>query len=669
MKKALCAIIIAVCVMASSPAFAVNYYVKNGGNNASDGLTDATAWETVAGVRTKTGTLVSGDWVLFKRGGTWDEELSVSEAGLNFGAYGTDTTPPIFTNVAGPYSGEVLAANQTHYGLWFKNWPVYVWSKDGTKFQYCIFSDLPSGQTGNISTGDAATTVTVQNCLFTSSKGYACVYGSANHIVQNNIFFGNALTYAPIYAAGGESSYSNNLFGGGDYTPNATGKAPECKAGGTGVCTDDGSNQKLTDTTAPNPKFTSHRYTARPKVVFSISNDIAFAVCVMTSLQAYGVKGTYNPYAGFVGAGSVYPNAASAGMCVGGPYDLTDAQDLIDSGDLTYACRGGYNNPMTAAIAASAAVISSTNGGDLALTVDGVAKTLTLTSSGNPENNVALDWNADATMYDADIDAAISGKGWSMVNTYNFRLSSLKDTACAAFPCTVPYDDQTGANRWFYDESIAATASIEAFLSRNIVETWNWPGQNGATNTDFVSYLYTTSGLSGAAEVDSAPTANGTYLDSYNIYTMRKVGLYVGAGYLLGAGTDSAIKAGARSIWAWGAQTGGVIYLLNENGGAGSSLSQMQTFVTEMNALGVEWVYPSELITALVASHTTADGLTYTKTYAHGDYRLQRGSTAINAGANVSLTTDILGNPIKGLPDIGPYEYQSSSGGGSLLMW
>lgn len=40
------------------------------------------------------------------------------------------------------------------------------------------------------------------------------------------------------------------------------------------------------------------------------------------------------------------------------------------------------------------------------------------------------------------------------------------------------------------------------------------------------------------------------------------------------------------------------------------------------------------------------------------DYRLRGGSPAKNAGVDVGLTTDFLGKPIKGLPDIGAYEYR-----------
>lgn len=43
------------------------------------------------------------------------------------------------------------------------------------------------------------------------------------------------------------------------------------------------------------------------------------------------------------------------------------------------------------------------------------------------------------------------------------------------------------------------------------------------------------------------------------------------------------------------------------------------------------------------------------------DFHLQASSPAINAGVDIGLRTDYLGNAIVGLPDIGAYEFQSSS--------
>jgi hypothetical protein len=50
------------------------------------------------------------------------------------------------------------------------------------------------------------------------------------------------------------------------------------------------------------------------------------------------------------------------------------------------------------------------------------------------------------------------------------------------------------------------------------------------------------------------------------------------------------------------------------------------------------------------------------------DYRLNPASPAINAGKDVGLTTDFLGKPIRGLPDIGAYEYQKTGGTGSISI-
>jgi hypothetical protein len=44
------------------------------------------------------------------------------------------------------------------------------------------------------------------------------------------------------------------------------------------------------------------------------------------------------------------------------------------------------------------------------------------------------------------------------------------------------------------------------------------------------------------------------------------------------------------------------------------------------------------------------------------DFRLKAGSPAINAGTDMGLTTDFLGRPIIGIPDIGAYEHTPSGG-------
>lgn len=74
------------------------------------------------------------------------------------------------------------------------------------------------------------------------------------------------------------------------------------------------------------------------------------------------------------------------------------------------------------------------------------------------------------------------------------------------------------------------------------------------------------------------------------------------------------------------------------------------------NVLNYMGTYTAATITNFEASAQTTDAL-FTDAK-NGDFSLQTGSPAINAGVNVGLTTDILGNPIVGNPDIGAYERQ-----------
>jgi hypothetical protein len=663
MKKILFTILL---ILFAWNAGAATYYVAN--NGTAKGATAcatflamatnvSTPAKTIADMAACAATLANGDTIAFKRGDVWAERLKVAHANITFTSYGVGVHP-IFTG-DGTYSCEVAADNQTFQNIWFQSHPMYAWARNGTKIYYNLFSDLTSGQTGNIQTAGTADIDIANNTFTANANGvvYSSIYGSSTRNIRNNIFFGSHYIFAPIYTSADTSTYSNNVFAGGSCLPYQTGSALECKTSGGGICSDGGSNLKLTDSAANNPKFVSNRYGSIPKAVFSISNNPMFFVCLMNTLKDYGVKGTYNPYKGFVGAGSVYPNAVSATMCTGGPYDLSDMQSLIDGGYATATCRGGNDNPMNPTIkAAKAATISSTNTGDLVLTIDGATtKTLTLTSTGNPANNITIDWSVD-TKNSTDLSAALSGKGWTLaLNGYSFRLSSLKNTSCTTFPCDVNWDDETGSSRWYYDESIAATASINTYLGRDVVRTWNWPGTAGATNAEFVDYLRATSGLYGAAEVDSAPVSTGTYLYSYDVYLIKKTNI----GSLKGDGSDAQIKAAARSLWAWATQTGGVIYLLGENTASSLSLAQTVTLVQELNALGVEWVFPIDLINSIKADHINTTGTVWTKTYPHGNYNLKSGSPAINAGINVGLTTDIEGKTVNSdHPEIGCYEYK-----------
>ena len=64
-----CCVLFFLCLFLASPAWAATYYVKNGGNDNLDGLSDATAWATIAKVQAK---VTNGDTVYFRSQDTWE---------------------------------------------------------------------------------------------------------------------------------------------------------------------------------------------------------------------------------------------------------------------------------------------------------------------------------------------------------------------------------------------------------------------------------------------------------------------------------------------------------------------------------------------------------------------------------------------------------------------
>lgn len=69
------------------------YYVSPSGSDAANGLTIATAWQTINKINTST--FVAGSKILFEKGGTWREQLEIPSSGtadayITFSSYGTN---------------------------------------------------------------------------------------------------------------------------------------------------------------------------------------------------------------------------------------------------------------------------------------------------------------------------------------------------------------------------------------------------------------------------------------------------------------------------------------------------------------------------------------------------------------------------------------------------
>ena len=76
------------------------YYVKNGGNDALAGTSDATAWATIAKVNSFQSSLVAGDIVKFNRGDEWLGTITIGKTGtsgnrITYTSYGTGDEPRI----------------------------------------------------------------------------------------------------------------------------------------------------------------------------------------------------------------------------------------------------------------------------------------------------------------------------------------------------------------------------------------------------------------------------------------------------------------------------------------------------------------------------------------------------------------------------------------------
>lgn len=93
-------------------ASAETYYVSNSGNDANNGASTGTSWQTISKVNS---TIISGDSVLFNKGDTWTERINVSGSDIYFGSYGIGVKPVVtglqtvsgFTNFGNIWSASI----------------------------------------------------------------------------------------------------------------------------------------------------------------------------------------------------------------------------------------------------------------------------------------------------------------------------------------------------------------------------------------------------------------------------------------------------------------------------------------------------------------------------------------------------------------------------------
>ena len=135
--------VVVVCAMAGTARAATYYVDATGGVDTNDGLSQGTAWKTVAKVNGAT--FSAGDQILFKRGQVWNESLVPPSSGASgnpivFDAYGTGEAPTLTGYVPLPASSWTADISN-----------VWKTSITSSSFNYVLFGYIGSdGSVGSV---------------------------------------------------------------------------------------------------------------------------------------------------------------------------------------------------------------------------------------------------------------------------------------------------------------------------------------------------------------------------------------------------------------------------------------------------------------------------------------------------------------------------------------
>lgn len=311
-------------------------------------------------------------------------------------------------------------------------------------------------------------------------------------------------------------------------------------------------------------------------------------------------------------------------------------------------------------------VTSTTNTDNPLFIVDTTGKTVSLTHTAGTNNcsqpyTNTNGYNDTGTIN--DFITACTGKGWTIsMGTFNYatatiskqmKLKALAATAGTAVPtsgttCQALVDSTaliaaeiTDSKAWFADQVVNGLDAPIYF---------QYP--NGSQN-DTIRTAVKDAGYIGA--MSNATGGASFNLSSFDAYRHQ----YFDGPTAKGGGTDAEIDAWAIHDYVRTMSVGGV-HSMSYHGTAQISNAQLARYIGKMQELGVTFETSGAIITAIRASHSTADGgITWTKTYPDlSNYHLLYNSPAIDSGVDISLTSDTEGNKIYGIPDIGSYEYQ-----------
>lgn len=254
-----------------------------------------------------------------------------------------------------------------------------------------------------------------------------------------------------------------------------------------------------------------------------------------------------------------------------------------------------------------------------------------------------------------------SGLGNKRRGIYSSALASVTGVSTAS-----EYTALLDRDRFYYTELVEEKALAES--KGLIVNTQTTPG--GANDADFRDWIssdthgYFTKGgttpflgafrsdTSGSYTLSSDETSGDPLLAGFQVYNgaWEIIPEYIGT-------TD--IERNAATLLDWMGYVGGAMLVLGHDTDDYSE-ENWKAFVDVLIDNGVEAPNLEDVVDYIRSgTDADADGQRWTRTFSStADYNLQYTSPAIDAGTDLSLTTDIEGNPIYGTPDMGPYEYQ-----------
>lgn len=212
-------------ILSFNSGFCATYYVKNSGDNNASGLSDESAWQTISKVNSTS--FKPGDTILFKRGGVWREQLTVTSSGsegkpITYSAYGSGNNPEIngADVITGwtQYSGDIYVASVSFEvkqlfvdgeRQQIARWPNTGWANidnDGYQFtNWLTCNDLTQPDDYwngcNLVHRDALYSITVRK-ITDSDQSDKRIYWEGNHGTRKNWGFFIQGCFAELNTAG-----------------------------------------------------------------------------------------------------------------------------------------------------------------------------------------------------------------------------------------------------------------------------------------------------------------------------------------------------------------------------------------------------------------------------------------------------------------------------------